>query len=296
MSKILIIDSNALCWAAFHGLPALSHKEFGTAIIYGFLNKLFTIQRTMEADKIVFAWDDAHSKRIELFPEYKYKRRHSKEEYTPDEKEMHRDRVRQFHLLHDEIVPSLGFVNNFKEYGLEGDDIIASVAKAHDKKHLVRIVARDGDLYQLITPTCSMYDPTTFTYTDEEKFFTKYGIYPDMWGDVKGLAGCTGDEVPGVQGIGTDRAIKYLLGNMKVTSVLYKRIQSSPDVVELTRKLVVLPFEGTPTFKLKDDKCKVKKLKKVARKYGLESYLSKERIIQFRRYFCNGTKKAQGQS
>jgi len=121
------------------------------------------------------------------------------------------------------------------------------------------MVARDGDLYQLLTPTCTMFDHVTRKIMNEEFFFDQYGIYPDMWADVKGLAGCTTDEVPGVHGIGTDRAIKYLLGSMKTSSVLYKRIKDSPDVVELTRKLVVLPLEGTPQFTIKNNTCTNKK-------------------------------------
>lgn len=291
MKSILIVDANAVCWGAFYGLPTLSHGEFGTAIIYGFLNKLFSIQKFTRADTIVFAWDSPHSKRIKLFPDYKKKRRSIKKEYTPDEKEIHADRVRQFNLLYEEIIPALGFKNNFKEDGLEGDDIIASVAQAHSKKNFVKIVARDGDLYQLLNGNCSMINPIDSKIITDEIFFDKYGVYPDMWADIKGISGCTGDEVPGVQGIGTDRAIKYLLGNMKTSSVLYKRIENSNEIISLTRALVVLPFKGTPSYILKKDKCKGKKLKKVAHEYGLESYLSRERRIQFREYFCNGKEK-----
>lgn len=290
MKTILIFDSNALCWGAFHSLPALTHEEFGTTIIYGFLNKLFSIQQYTEADFIAFAWDSRSSKRIKLFPEYKSKRRTAKEQYTPEEIKIHEDRDRQFKLLRDEIIPALGFVNNFTEKGLEGDDIIASISKSYSTDHRVRIVARDGDLYQLINTNCTMYDPTTQSVIDEEYIFEKYGVYPDMWADIKGIAGCVGDEVPGIPGIGTDRAIKYLLGRMKVTSSLYKRIVSNEDIIKLTRALVVLPFKGTPTYILQEDKCRVNKLKKVAAKYGLESYLSEERLLEFRRNFCHAPK------
>ncbi len=291
MKKILIIDCDGLAWSTFHALPPLSHNEQGTAIIYGFLNHLFDIQKFEQADKIVFAWDSRESKRIELFPAYKLKRRNKKKEYTTEEKQLHVDRIVQFNLLREIILPSLGFSNVFQEEGFEGDDIIASISQKYSKKDFVKIVARDGDLFQLINTNCSMFDTVKRQTIDEEDFFNKYSIYPDMWAEVKSLCGCTTDEVPGIQGIGEDRAIKYLLGNMKVSSVLYKRIESSKNIIELTKKLVVLPFIGTPKYKLKKDKCKPKKLKKIAHKYGLESYLSQERVDQFRRYFCNGNKK-----
>ena len=285
MKKILTIDCDGLCWAVFHGVPILSHEEQGTSIIYGFLNTLFSIQEYEHADNIVFAWDSRKSIRIDIFPEYKIKRRTKKKEYTEEETIIHKDRSRQFNLLRKKILPKLGFVNIFQENGFEGDDIIASVVHKYSENNFIKMIARDGDLYQLLTSKCTMFDHVSRKNMNEENFFEKYGVYPDMWADIKGIAGCTTDEVPGIQGIGTDRAIKYLLGNMKTSSVLYKRIKASPDVIELTRRLVVLPLEGTPQFTIKKDKCTVKKLKKVARKYGLRSYLSHSRLKQFRRYF-----------
>ena len=293
MKTILNIDCDGVCWTVFHALPPLSNEEQGTAVIYGFLNHLFALQGFHKAEHIVFAWDSSASKRIDLFPKYKWKRRNRKIEYTAEEKKMHKDRVRQFKILRTHILPTLGFRNIFCEEGFEGDDIIASVAKKYSKKHFVKIIARDGDLYQLINENCTMFDIVTHQIIDEEVFFDKYGVYPDMWADIKGIAGCTTDEVPGVQGIGEDRAIKYLLGNMKTSSVLYKRILNSPELIKLTRRLTVLPFEGTPKYKLKKDVCKVKHLKEVSRQFNLKSYLSRERLQAFRGDFCDKKKVSQ---
>jgi len=290
----MIIDCDGLSWNVFHALPPLSHEEQGTAIIYGFMNHLFELQGFNQADHIAFVWDSRKSKRIDMFPEYKFKRRNKKKEYTDEEKEIHLDRLSQFTLLREEILPALGFSNILQEDGLEGDDIIASVSQKYSKNHWVKIVARDGDLYQLINERCSIWDIKTRKIMDEEHFFAKYGIYPDMWADVKGIAGCSTDEVPGIPGVGEGWAIKYLLGGMKTSSKLYKRIVGSPDVVEFTRKLTVLPFEGTPKYKLKQDACKVKYLRDVALKYNLKSYLSRERLKHFRSDFC-GKKKTKNE-
>jgi len=286
MKNILIIDCDGLAWNVFHALPPLTHNEQGTAIIYGFLNHLFNLQSFTNADRIAFAWDSRKSKRIELFPKYKWKRRNKKKDYNVDEIKIHKDRINQFTLLRKHILPSLGFKNIFQETGYEGDDIIASISMKYSKKHFVRIVARDGDLFQLLNTNCTLYDVVKHQIIDEEVFFKKYGIYPDMWADVKGLSGCTTDEVPGIPGIGEGYAIKYLLGNMKQTSKLYQKIIDSPDIIKLTRKLTVLPFEGTPKYKLRKNKCKVKFLKKVARSYNLQSYLSQERLHEFEYNFC----------
>ena len=138
MKTILVLDCDGLCWNVFHALPPLSHAEQGTAIIYGFLNHLFELQGFTKADHIAFVWDSRESKRIDMFPEYKFKRRSKKKEYTDEEKEIHADRLKQFTLLREEILPTLGFSNVLQEDGLEGDDIIASVSQKYSKKHWVK--------------------------------------------------------------------------------------------------------------------------------------------------------------
>jgi len=292
MKKILIIDCDGVAWQVFHGMPPLSHGDEGTSVIYGFLNHIFELQEFEKADHIVFAWDSRKSKRKKLFPEYKCKRVAAKKEYTEEEQEAHRSRSRQFALLRKNILPSLGFSNVFMKKGYEGDDIIASVALDQRAKNFVRIIGNDGDLFQLIDDNCTIFNLVQRKVMDSEYFFEKYGVYPDMWADIKGIAGCSGDDVPGIYNVGYDRAINYLLGNMKPSSVLYKRIKDNPKTIRLTRKLVVLPFKGAPKYTLQKDECTVAGFKKVAREYGLKSYLSADRIKSFKGLFCNGGKES----
>lgn len=292
MQKILVLDCDGICWQVFHSMPPLSHEEKGTSVIYGFLNHVFELNKFEKPDHIVFAWDSVRSHRRKIFPEYKSGRILAKEKYTDEEKVLHKDRVRQFKVLRKKIIPQLGFSNSFMETGFEGDDIIASIALEHRGNSKVRIIARDGDLFQLLDDNCTMFDLVKRQVIDDEVFFEKYGIYPDMWADVKGIAGCPTDGVPGVYNIGYDRAIQYLLGKMKFSSKLYQRIKGSPELIELTRKLTVLPFEGTPSYPLEEDTCSVKNFKMVARKYGLQSYLSRDRIKNFKEDFC-GTNKGR---
>lgn len=280
MMHIVVIDTESIIWNTFHTVQYSPNY-----IVSSFLEYLFMLQHKFSADRIVFACDSTHSLRRELFSGYKCKRNKKKQEYTADEKAAHQYRIQQTKLLKTHVLPKLGFTNVFEVKGYEGDDIVASVVQAN-LDDFVTIVGRDNDLYQLLSPNCRMFDTYNRTIIDEEVFFDKYGIYPDMWADVKGIAGCATDEVPGVPGIGPDRAIKYLLNKMKPTSTLYKRIVSSQDVIELTRKLVVLPFEGTPTFTLEKNKCRVVKLRKVARELGLRDFLTREVLIEFGELFC----------
>ena len=47
------------------------------------------------------------------------------------------------------------------------------------------------------------------------------------------------------------------------------------------------------TYELLPDTCKVRKLKSVAREYGLGTYLQRERLKHFRRLFCYGKKNTE---
>lgn len=288
--KMLVFDCNGICWGAYHALPNLSHKEQSTAIIYGFLNSVFHIQKQEMADTLVFVWDATapYCKRTELFPEYKIKRKQKRKEFTSKEKAEFKRIVTQFGLLQNEILPGLGFSNIFSQEGYEGDDVMASVIKDNPNAR-IKLVCRDGDLIQMIGPKVVMYDWSKNLNMTEEYIFNEYGIYPDRWAEVKSLAGCSTDEVPGVTGVGNGRAIAYLTDKMKPTSVFYKRIKEGSDVIEFTKKLVVLPFEGVNSFTLHKDTCKLNKLKKIARTYGLKSYRVHGRLKDFAECFCGGS-------
>lgn len=289
--KYLIIDCDAVCWAIFHSLPKnLSHNDKGTAIIYGFLSQLLYFQEYHKAPYIVFTFDSKFSIRKTMFPEYKLKRDLKKEEYTDEEKEQHKDRQRQFKLLRTRVLPAIGFRNILYAQGYEGDDLIAAAVHKilKNKVSHINILSRDNDLLQLVNDKCTMYDFVSRKHWTTQSFFDEYGIYPDMWADVKAIAGCTTDEVPGVWGIGTNKAIQYLKGEMKNTSKAYQSIKASDDIIKFTRKLTTIPLDGVPEPTFQEDVCTIKNMKEVAREYNMNSFLNSERIQEFRRLFCKG--------
>jgi len=285
--NMLVFDCNGICWGAYHALPNLSHKEQCTAIIYGFLNTLFHIQKSEMADTLVFVWDDTapYCKRTEYYPEYKIKRKNTRKEMTKPEKEEFARIVKQFSQLKDEILPELGFSNIFSQEGYEGDDIIASIVRSNPKAR-IKLICRDGDLLQMINSRVTMFDWQQNLLMNEEYVFSTYGVYPDRWADVKSLAGCPTDEIPGLPSIGYGRAATYLNGKMKPTSTFYSTIVNGKETIEFTRKLVTLPFDGVSTFTLHEDTCKVNKLKRVARVWGLNSYTVFGRIKDYIECFC----------
>lgn len=283
--SILAFDCNGLGWGIFHAMPGLTHSDMGTAVIYGFLKTVLAIQADICADTIVFAWDSKESKRREIYPGYKLDRTKKRQEATPKEKAEYKEMLRQFRELRVSILPSLGFSNSFALKGFEGDDILAKVAVDNPKSR-VTIVSRDNDMYQLITRNCVIYDFKENVYWNESKFFKEYDIAPERWLEVKSMAGCSGDAVPGLPRIGPPTAIKYLKKQLKPSSKAYQTIYNGAATIEFTKRLVELPHEGTPSFKLQNDTCTVAAWKEVCKQYGLKSLLAHGRIMEFESCFC----------
>jgi 5'-3' exonuclease len=68
---------------------------------------------------------------------------------------------------------------------------------------------------------------------------------------VKTLAGCAGDNVKGIYGVGEKRAIQYLKGHMKKGSKFYRLIEKNRmAMIKRNRPLVNLPYKGTPDFEV----------------------------------------------
>lgn len=237
----LIIDSSHLIYKASFVLNYLSYDEVKTGVIFGFLNSFISIVSKFGTRHICFCWDSKKSKRKEVFPSYKEKRR--KKVLTDREKYERKEMFRQADILYKEVLPYLGIKNNFKIEGLEADDIIANLVKQLDGEKI--IVTSDDDMLQLLDNETFIYNTnkkTSFTVNDFEK---KYGILSLQWADVKALAGCKSDDVPGISGIGEKTAIQFLKGELKPASKKYGSIVSKEgkDTYEFMYRLVKLPFE-----------------------------------------------------
>jgi hypothetical protein len=119
-------------------------------------------------------------------------------------------------------------MNIFKKEGLEADDLISLILDHEIKKtENAVIVSADKDLYQLLTDYVHIFNPIT-NYTLSEGGFRKlYGLGPDMWPMVKAIAGCSSDEIPGIEGIGEKTAILYCSGKLppgkKLTTIIKEK-------------------------------------------------------------------------
>jgi DNA polymerase I len=265
---MIIIDSNYLCYISKFSLSqGLTYRGGRTEIIYGFLKNIISLSKKFETNDFVFCWDSKHSKRKTIFPGYKAKR-HS--DRTEEEKELDAIAYSQFDKLRISVLPNLGFSNIFYSAGYESDDLMASLV-IHNPNINNIIVSSDEDLFQLLD-YCSIYNFSKKTIMNKNLFIRTYQIEPKQWAEIKCIAGCSSDNVPGVSGVGEKTAIKYIRGILKSSSKAFDSIKSrSLEEEFLTRKLVTLPFPGTKELKLYNNTLSDEKFKLVCNEYGIKS-------------------------
>ncbi len=278
MNKLwLIIDCNYLCHRAKHSTGGLSHGNTPTGIIYGFLKSIQALQDQFNTKHIIFCWDSKTSKRKDIFPKYKEKRIDRYKDMTKKEIRLEKEFRQQMKLLRIRYLKLIGYNNNFVQPGYEGDDIMASITLNLKMNDEAILVTSDKDMYQLISPKVSFFDPSKgklFTY---QGFMKKYQMPTYDWGSMKCLAGCTTDDVPGVKGVGEITAIKYIRMELKPTTKAYRRIVSKKGlrIEERNRELVVLPFAGVKNFKLRKDELSYPGWKNVMNQLGMKSLKDK---------------------
>jgi len=279
MPTALIVDCHGLGWMAAYTIGHLSHKGTNTGIMYGFFKQLLKACSYVQPDIFIFAWDSRKSHRKRLYPEYKAKRR---SQGTQQEEILRKQVAIQLNKLRTQILPDLGFNNQFQYTGYEADDIIASVIHTYDFDQAV-IVSTDNDMLQLLSEKVSIYNgKKDFIYTVDDFIRVYDGLTPDKWAEVKTLAGCSSDNVPGIKGIGEATAVKYLLGTMKPSGKKYESIINaigSPDY-ERDKKLVTLPYKQLD-FELHNDQISLKKFNKLCREAGFSSFLRKGVQLKF---------------
>ena len=204
--KILIVDGYSILNRAYYGVPFLSNKEgFPTNGIYGFYGILLRLLDDRKPTHVAVAFD-VHE------PTFRHLRY---EDYKAGRKPMPDDLKRQVpmlkQLLEDSGIPILTLP------GYEADDLIGTVAlKAQEEGMEALMLSGDRDLFQLVTPNCTLCIPrtrnkvTVTEYYREEEFTAEYGVTPEEFIAVKALMGDTSDNIPGVPHVGEKTALDLI--------------------------------------------------------------------------------------
>jgi len=250
---LYLVDGSGYIFRAYHRLPPLTDPE-GTPVgaVYGYTTMLWKLATDLEtADGpthlAVILDKDSTSFRNDIYPEYKANRPEPPEDLRP-----------QFPLIRD-ATRAFG-LPCIEEKGLEADDIIASYARAAQREGWnVTIVSSDKDLMQLVGETDGPHGTARIDMLDTMKsqrvyideIEAKFGVKPELVGDVLALMGDSVDNIPGIYGVGPKTASKLIAEHGSLTaaldhapdmkkSKLKERLIEGREDAELSRILVTL--------------------------------------------------------
>jgi DNA polymerase I len=246
---LYLVDGSAYIFRAYHRLPPLTNPQgVPVGAVYGYTTMLWKLADDLnKADGpthlAVVLDKSGKSFRNDLYPEYKANRPPAPEDLRP-----------QFPLIRDATRAfSLPMI---EEDNVEADDMIASYARAATARGWdVTIVSSDKDLMQLIGPEgagdVDMLDTMKNVRIGIPEVAEKFGVTPDLVGDVLALMGDSADNIPGIRGIGPKTATKLIQEHGTLESVLAAAPSMKPskmqeslieqaDMARLSRVLVTL--------------------------------------------------------
>ena len=199
-NTLMIVDSLNL---------AFRYKHSGaTDFAEDYLRTVQSLKKSYRASKVIIAGDQGSSRyRKEIYPEYKQNRKDKFEQQTDAEKA-------QFELFFEDFTKTLEHIEQTTDYpvirfpGVEADDIAAYIVT--QKKNLpfdqIWLISSDKDWDLLVQPNVSRFSYVTRKETTWENWREHYDFDPEDYISIKCLTGDTGDNVPGVPGIGPKRA------------------------------------------------------------------------------------------
>ena len=225
-SKLVVVDGNNISHAAFHTSQNMrDSRGRPTGMTVTFLSMLLSARKAFNFPcEFVVAWDGRNCWRKGLYSEYKANRKSE-----PDtDYQWSRESL-------EELLPSLGIHQvrancQFKgdTYGLEADDIAALYIYTNQTRTLVssdkdwlQLWDEDGDpvrIYRsvqkhLIETQEDFQEATGYSSVEEMRF-------------CKALTGESGDNIPGIKGVGTVTARKFYHNEIAAEKPVYRTITS----------------------------------------------------------------------
>ena len=279
--KVMLIDGSSLIYRAFFALPNLTNADgVMTNGVYGFLTMYFKAVKAYDPDYILVAFD----KKTKTFRHKEFKDYKANRDKTPDELNY------QFGILKD-ILDSLN-VKYLDIDGFEADDIVGTYStKASENDLETVIITGDKDYFQLVGDKVVVFltrkGISQMEEIDKEAIKKDYGLSPKQLIDVKGLMGDKSDNIPGVDGIGEKRALKFIkeYGSMEnlydnIDQISGKKtkenLENSRSIAFLSKKIGTIVTNAPVEYDFEDLKVKepdYESLKDKFSKYNFNKFL-----------------------
>lgn len=216
MKKVHLIDGSGFVHRAYHAFPKLQRSDgFEVGAIRGFAEMLWRIIRVLDSTHVAVIMDGGRSNRDKVWPLYKSNR----SELDPELK-MQIPKI-------DDACRAFGVAVQ-RVSGYEADDVIASVSAKVDEEldqappSITTIHTSDKDFYQLMSPTCRIYNPNPDyrRIMDMSDCMKKFGVHPHQVADAQGLIGDSVDCIPGVAKFGPVITAKLLAEHGDLESII----------------------------------------------------------------------------
>jgi len=227
MSKLILIDGNAVMHRAFHALPPLTTRD-GEPInaVYGLVSMLLGLIQNFKPEYIAVAFDRKE-------PTFRKKLLVS---YQAQRPVMDSTLSSQFEKA--VMVLEAFKIPIYSQAGFEADDLIGtlSVRTVEGKEEVfadeVIIVTGDRDILQLVNDKVKVYLPTKGVSEgkvyDKNEVLLKLGCLPEQIVDYKALVGDQSDNYPGVPGVGPKTATA-LLSKYGSYENIYNNLNQIPE-------------------------------------------------------------------
>jgi DNA polymerase-1 len=208
--SLFVVDAMNYLFRAFHALPPLTTKTgMPTGAVYGFCQMLLRITREHQPTHMCVVFDaPGRTFRDDIYTEYKANR-------PPTPPEL----LAQIELAH-RAVDAFGHAV-ISLPGVEADDVIATLVRiANAEKLAVVIGSSDKDLMQLCSDDVKLHDAVKNRLLGLAEVKEKWGVPPELLGDLLALMGDSVDNVPGVPGIGPKTAAELITTYGSLDAVL----------------------------------------------------------------------------
>lgn len=207
-----------------------------TEFIDDYIKTIDSLKKSYKAKWVVIACDKGSSSyRKSIYPDYKQNRKDKFDQQTDE------DRAK-FELFFEEFQRTIEKIQEDNKYlvfrfdKVEADDIAAYIVR--NKKHFdcdnIVLVSSDKDWDLLIQDNVMRFSYVTRKEITNDNWSEHYECEPEDYISIKCLQGDSGDNVPGVPGVGPKKALSLvkeygttydIIANLPIQSK-YKYIQS----------------------------------------------------------------------
>jgi len=247
-----LLDGHAQVFRAYYApfRPLTSPAGEPVKAVHVFTQLLLNILFKEKPDYLAIAFDvaDATTERARDYPAYKAQREAAPEDLGPQFQ-------RVFEVIKAMRIPV------FMVDGQEADDVIATIAERLAGENVaLRIVSKDKDLHQILTPQVHLWDPSSGVLLGPDELWEEKGYRPEQAVEIQTLVGDPTDNVPGIHGVGVKTAVKLIERYGSAEAVIAHADEQTPKLREnllagaaglaLTRRLVTLRRDVPVDFDL----------------------------------------------